>query len=237
MASAGPAGARVTGFAARALAVAAAPTAQPPGIGRRAAQQLARRELARSIYRESFWTRFWNWVARQVSHLINATGSLPGGWWSSVALIAALVLIIAGVTFWLRPAGVRRTRSAAVLAVDGLSARDHRELARREADAGEYGAAIIELVRAIAVTIEDRGLLAAQAGRTADELAAQAGRVLPALTSQLRAAAVLFDDVMYGGRPGTLAGYESVRALDDAILAAPAASPAAELAAPAVSQA
>jgi hypothetical protein len=227
MASAGSAGARVTGFAARGLAVAIAPAGQPPEIGRRAAQQLARRELARPLYRESFWTRFWNWVARQLNHLVHATGSLPGGWWSSVALVAALVLIIAGITFWLRPAGVRRTRSAAVLTVADLSARDHRELASRHAADGDFGLAIVEQVRAVAVTVEDRGLLAAQPGRTADELAAQAGRVLPALASQLTAAAVLFDDVMYGGRAGTAAWYETVRALDDAVLAAPATSPAA----------
>ena len=29
---------------------------------------------------------------------------------------------------------------------------------------------------------------------------------------------------MYGGRAGAMAGYESVRALDDAVLAAPAAA-------------
>jgi hypothetical protein len=209
--------------AARGLA-AAGPALTQPGVGRRTGQELARRELARSMYRESFSTRFWAWLGRLLHHLVHATGSLPGGWWSSVALVAALVLIVAGVTFWLRPAGVRRTRSAAVLAGAGLSARDHRELAGRHAAAGDYGAAIIEQVRAVAVTVEDRGLLAAQAGRTADELAAQAGRVLPALAGQLTAAARLFDDVMYGGRAGTMAGYESVRALDEAVLAAPAAA-------------
>ena len=138
------------------------------------------------MYRESFPTRFWHWLGRLLSHLVNTTGSLPGGWWSSVALLAALVLVIAGVTFWLRQAGVRRTHSAAVLADTGLSARDHRELARRHADAGDYGAAIIERVRAVAVSVEDRGLVAAQPGRTADELAAQAGRVLRALAASSR---------------------------------------------------
>jgi Domain of unknown function (DUF4129) len=185
------------------------------------------------MYQESFWTRFWNWFGRLLGHLVHATGSLPGGWWSSVALLAALVLVVAEVTFWLRPAGVRRTRSAAVLADTRLSARDHRELARRHAGAGDFGAAIIERVRAVAVTVEDRGLLTAQAGRTADELAAQAGRVLPALAGQLVAAALLFDDVMYGGRPGTMAGYESVRVLDDAVLAAPSAAADAPVASPA----
>jgi hypothetical protein len=64
-----------------------------PGIGRRAAQQLARRELSRSIYRESILTRFWHWVGHELSDLLNAGGSLPGGWWTTVVLVTVLVLV------------------------------------------------------------------------------------------------------------------------------------------------
>jgi hypothetical protein len=189
-----------------------------PGIGRRAAQQLARRELSRSIYRESILTRFWHWVGHELSDLLNAGGSLPGGWWTTVVLVTVLVLVAAMVIFWIRPAGQRRWSAGALLAGPALSARDHRDLAERQAAAGDYQAAIIERMRAVAVSIEERGVLSAQPGRTADELALQAGRALPALAGALGAASHLFDDVLYGGREGTAAGYDSICLLDSMIL-------------------
>jgi hypothetical protein len=73
-------------------------------------------------------------------------------------------------------------------------------------------------MRAVAVSIEERGVLSAQPGRTADELALQAGRALPALAGALGAASHLFDDVLYGGREGTAAGYDSICLLDSMIL-------------------
>jgi hypothetical protein len=191
-----------------------------PGIGRRAARLLARRELARPMYRESIITRFSHWLSRVLSHLGNAVGSLPGGWWTSVALVAALVLAVAAVVFWIRPAGPRRTTAGALLAGRSLSARQHRDLAEGHAADGDYAAAIVERTRAVAATVEERGLLPAQPGRTADELAARAGQALPELASQLAAAAQLFDDVLYGGREGTQAGYDQVTRLDAAVLAA-----------------
>lgn len=209
----------MAGSAARWLAAANAPAAAPPGIGRQAARQAAHRELARLMYRESFSARFWHWVGRVLDRLLHAGGTLPGGWWSSVSLIAALVLVIATVIFWIRPAGARRTRTGALLAGVALSAQDHRVLAERHAAGGDFSAAIVERMRAIAVTVEDRGILAAQPGRTADELAMQAGRSQPALADLLVAAARLFDDVLYGGRDGTAAGYRSVSELDSAIQA------------------
>jgi Domain of unknown function (DUF4129) len=171
------------------------------------------------MYQESYSARFWNWVGRILSRLFRAGSALPGGWWSSVALIAALVLVVAAVVFWIRPASARRARPGALLTGATLTAQDHRDLAARHAAAGDYGAAIVERMRAIAVSIEERGILPARPGRTADELAAQAGRALPALADLLAAAARLFDDVLYGGRDGTMTGYERLRELDDAVLA------------------
>ena len=107
-----------------------------------------------------------------------------------------------------------------------LSARDHRENAERQAAAGDFTAAIVESVRAIAVDLEERGVFPARVGRTADELAAEASRVLPDHAAGLRDAARLFDDVRYGERAGTAAGYERLRDLGTMISAArPAAGP------------
>lgn len=200
-------------------------TGAPPGISRRAAQQLARRELSKGIYQPSLTARVVNWVETQVDRLLSGvSGNVPGGWWALIALIVAAVLVVAVVLFYLRPAAARRGPRGALLAATTLSARDHRQLAERHAAAGDHAAAIIERVRAIAVELEEHGVLPPEPGRTAAELAAEAGKALPAHARPLSEAARLFDDVMYGGRDGTAAGYQRVRDLDSSLAAARPAS-------------
>jgi hypothetical protein len=93
------------------------------------------------------------------------------------------------------------------------------------AAAGHLSAAIVERVRAIAVELEQRGVLTPRPGRTAAELAAEASRPLAAHASELAAVMRLFDDVRYGGRDGTLAGYQRARDLDTRLqVARPAGS-------------
>jgi hypothetical protein len=205
------------------LAGAAAPAGSGPGIGRRAAQQLARRELSKAIYQPSLLQRFLSWLGRLGS---NVNVSVPGGWWALIALIVAVVLAAATVIFRIRPARSHRGGDGALLAGQPLSARDHRQRSERSATAGDFSAAIIERVRAIAVELEQRGVLAPRPGRTAAELAAEASRPLPAQAGELTAAMRLFDDVMYGGRDGTQAGYQRVRDLDARLATARPASSA-----------
>jgi type II secretory pathway pseudopilin PulG len=188
----------------------------PPGIHRIPAQRLARRELARSMYHTSFLTRLdrdlFGWLNRL------SIGPVKAGWWTLIALIIVLVLVIAGVLAWIGPLGrSRRARAGAVLAGARLTADDHRQAAQRLADDGDFARAIVERVRAIAVELESRGVLLPRPGRTASELAAEAGRSLPGSAAGLRDAARLFDDVRYGGRAGTRAGYQQVSDLDQSI--------------------
>jgi hypothetical protein len=223
VATTGESGTLVTRGAAR-LAVSGAFAAVRPGIGRRAAQQLARRELSRSIYQESVTARILHWLGRLLLRLITDVGSFPGGLWTIVALASALVAAAALVTYWIRPGAGRAGGAGGLLSGSVLSARDHRRQAETSAAAGDYAAAIIERVRGIAVEIEDRGILPARPGLTADELATQAGQALPDLAAGLAAMALLFDDVRYGGRDGTADGYARVRELDASVQAAKAAS-------------
>jgi hypothetical protein len=190
------------------------------GIGRHAAQQLARRELAKSMYQASISARILRWLGHLLDDVFRAGASLPGGWWSSVALLAALVVVIAGVLLWIRPATARSGRGGGVLASRLASAADHRALSERHAADGDYSAAIIDCMRAVAAQVEERGLLQARPGRTADEFAAEASKVLPRLMADLGAAALLFDDIRYGERIGTAAGFEQVRKLDSMVSAA-----------------
>jgi hypothetical protein len=213
-----------------ALASAAALADSGPGIGRRAAQQLARRELSRAIYQPSLTDRILSWLGQQLTRLFtDLNKSIPGGWWALIALIVACVLTVAVVLLQLRPATAGRRSGGPLLAGAGLSAGDHRELAERLAAAGDYAGAIIERMRAIAVELEQRGVLPPGPGRTAAELAVEAGRALPAQAEGLGAAARRFDDVRYGGRNGTAAGYQQLRELDIGLQAARPASTAALL--------
>lgn len=192
-----------------------------PGIGRQAAQELARRELSKSIYQPSVSQRILEWTARQLDRLFSVINSnVPGGWWALVSLLILAALIVSVVLVQVRPGAPRRVARGQPLAGQAMSASDHRKLADRHADAGDYSAALIERVRAVAEELQERGVLPARPGRTADEFAAEASLPMPALAGQLTDAARLFDDVRYGGRTATGAGYERVRDLDNAIRSA-----------------
>lgn len=196
-------------------------TAGLPGIGRDAAQQLARRELSKSIYQPSASQRLLSWLGHHLDRLFNAINlSLPGGWWALVSLLILAVVIVSVVMVQVRPGSPQRAARRQRLAGHAMTASGHRELAERHADEGDYSAAIIERVRAAAEELQERGVLPARPSRTADEFAAEASLPLPTLAAQLAGAARLFDDVRYGGRTGTIAGYQLVRDLDDGIRAA-----------------
>lgn len=190
----------------------------PPLIGRDAARQLARRELAKSIYQQSnpVITRIWARIVSTVSQLVSrADAAVPAGWWILVVLAAVASIIAAVVILRLGPvSATRRARGGATAGSAPASARDHRERASQLAADRDWAGAILESLRAIAHDIEERGIVPASAGRTADELAVEAGRALPACAGPLRSAALLFDDVRYGDRPGTADGYARLRDLD-----------------------
>jgi hypothetical protein len=195
-----------------------------PDVTRAAGQRLARQELSKSIYHPSvpLPQRIENWVSNELSRLLQSAGigGPSGGWWAVVALAALLVIAVAVVTFWMGPVARKGRRADPALSGGGLSARDHRKEAERSAAAGDFTAAIIESVRAIALGLEERGILTPRLGRTANELAAEASAPLPEHTRSLAQAARLFDDLLYGGQDGTQAGYRQVRDLDTALQAA-----------------
>jgi Domain of unknown function (DUF4129) len=191
------------------------------------ARQLARHELARSMYRPSWWERVTRALDRWLDAHLGSLGPQHLGWWTLIALIIVAVLIAGGMLAWIRlPRRSRRRRDRAVLGDRRLSAADHRRAAERLAGADDFAGAIVERMRALAVDLEARGILAPRPGRTASELAVEAATALaraaegqPDLAGRLQHAARLFDDVRYGGRPGDRAGYAHVRDLDASIAA------------------
>ena len=213
--STGPAGLVII---ARAAAWAAAAVPGGRAVTRQQGQRLARAELSKQMYHPGIplTERIEQAIARLLSHAVVSTDVT----WL-IVLAAVLAIVIVAVMAWIGPVARSRSRGRApLLAPSQARARDHRQQAERMASAGDYAGATIESVRAIAVELEERGILAPRPGRTADEFAAEAGRPLPDHAASLMAAARLFDDVRYGERAGTAAGYEQVRDLDVAIQAA-----------------
>jgi hypothetical protein len=200
-----------------------------PAVSRAAAQQLARAELSKRMYHPG--TPLEERIVQAIGHAINRILSSAGlagpgiSWWAVVGLAILLVLVIAGINFWIGTVRRSAFRTAVLLPLkEQLSARDHRERAEQMAAAGDFTAAIIESVRAIAAELEERGVLPPRPGRTADEFAAEASGPLPGHAAGLRQAARLFDDIRYGGREGSQDGYHRLRDLDAGIRAARPAS-------------
>ncbi|HTT50595.1 MAG TPA: DUF4129 domain-containing protein [Streptosporangiaceae bacterium] len=204
------------------------PPVSRPVVSRPAGQQLARTELSKAIYHPHvpLPQRLFHLLGRLLTGLYDAGKSFPGGWWAVVALAALTALAVTLVLARLgRLAGEQRTPGPRLPGGQPLSAADHRRRATGLARAGDHAGAILETVRAITRELEERGMLSPRLGRTADEIAAEAGQRLPGDAAALRDAARLFDDICYGERPGTGAGYAWVRALDARIQSARPSQP------------
>ncbi|MFA1548580.1 DUF4129 domain-containing protein [Actinomadura chokoriensis] len=196
-------------------------------IGRDEARELARRELEKQIYRrdepswlERWWNEFTEWLQQLFNQAPNPQSQGSGGGWTSIAIIVVVALVAVGLVVWLMW-GRRNPRSRTDPLLDDRpsTALDHRDAAERHAAAGQWADAIRERLRAIARDLEERAVLAARPGRTADELAAEAGGAVPELAGELAAGVAIFDDVWYGDRPGTAEGYARMRELDERLRA------------------
>ena len=163
------------------------------------------------------WARFVHWLESLTRH--GPTGSLS--WLAAILLVLAVLAAIGAVWYYAGPARADRRYRGRVVEGRQLSAAEHRSAADSFAAAGDYQTAIIERVRAIAVDLESRQILPARPGRTAAELGAEAGLAIPAEATALGQAIRLFDDVRYGDRAGSQAGYQQVRDLDLRIRAVP----------------
>ncbi|MFE3769777.1 DUF4129 domain-containing protein [Streptomyces sp. NPDC059122] len=190
----------------------------PVGISRDAAREAAERELSDPRYHQhdpNLLQRALDWLWDRIGELFNeASGATPGGWAGLIAIAVFVLLLI--VALRLRLGAVRRTPTTrGTLFTDTpRTAAEHRAAADRHATAGHWNEAIQDRMRAIVLALEERALLTPGPGRTADEAAAEAGLVLPASAGQLRTAARTFDDVAYGGRPGTERAYALLADLD-----------------------
>jgi uncharacterized protein DUF4129 len=197
-------------------------------IGRDEAQELARRELEKPIYRrdesswlERAWTRFTEWINDLLRDAGNPQAQGNDRGWISIVIVIALVAVVIGLVLWLMRGRLNPRSAREPLLDEGVTrARDYRDAAEEHAAQQRWAEAIRERLRAIARDLEERVILQPRPGRTADELAAEAGAALPEYAERLHAAVRIFDDVWYGDRPGTPDGYATLRDLDEALRAA-----------------
>ncbi|MGW1378993.1 DUF4129 domain-containing protein [Streptomyces sp. NPDC002446] len=182
------------------------------------AREAAERELSDPRYHQhdpNPIQRALDWLWDRVNEFFSAAaGTTPGGWIGLLAIAAFVLLLV--VALRLRLGAVRRTptTSGALFGDTPRTAAEHRAAADRHAAAGHWNQAVQDRMRAIVLALEERALLTPGPGRTADEAATEAGRVLPSYADQLRTAARTFDDVTYGGRPGTERAYALLTGLD-----------------------
>ena len=200
--------------------LAADPPAPPVTLDREQARREAAEELSRQIYaahRPSLVRRAWNWLWDHLFPVLeHAAFHTPGGWLG----LLLITLLAAGLLLALRlrlgalrdAAGPARRR--AVFAGEPRSAARHRAASEEHAAAGRWDEAVLERVRALVRSLEERALLDPRPGRTAREAAAEAAGPLPTLGPELTQAAATFDAVAYGGRPATPTDYARLTELD-----------------------
>jgi hypothetical protein len=192
----------------------------PPPIGRDAARRLAQQELSKAIYHPR--VSLPQWIINTIREILRrffhaASGSTPGGSWTLIALAVLAVLVITTVLVRIGPVARSARQKHPVLGSEKLTAAQCRDRAEEAAARGDYSTAVLERLRAIATSFEERGVLPPDAGRTADELAAQAAARFPGNRAELADAARMFDQIRYGDGTGTAAGYQRLRDLDDAL--------------------
>jgi hypothetical protein len=208
----------LTGVAAQLAAVAP--------VGRDEARRAAERELSKDIYHQNepgpvtraFYAVI-DWIDRFLDRVASAA---PGGSLGPLVLLA-IVLVVAAIVLW-RTGPIRRgarTLPPHVELSGDVGAGEHRRRADEHAAAGRFAEAVRERMRAIVRELETRGVLEPRPGRTADEVARDAGAAVPAIAGDLRAAAEIFDEVWYGGRPATTQSEALMRQADDRVRRAP----------------
>jgi hypothetical protein len=191
-------------------------------LTREGARDAARDELSRQPYLDAQPPLLLRLVGRAITTvgewLDRALTAVPGGPVSVVLLVLLLVGLVALVLFRTGPLARRRPgREALFAGSPALTAQGHRELAEAAAAQGRWADAVRERLRAVVRDLESRGALDPRPGRTAGEVARDGGAAVPALADDLRRAAVLFDEVWYGGRQADAGSYAVLVGVDERV--------------------
>jgi uncharacterized protein DUF4129 len=189
-----------------------------PPITRDGARADANRELTKAIYHryDDPWpVRVFNAVQHLIQRLFDEVGKhAPGGGAGAASILVALAVLLVLLRWRLGPIGRTARLSRPVLENTRTTASDYRLEAASAAADGRWAEAIVARMRALAHGLEESGAIPERAGRTADELATEVAPDRPDAAALVRRAARVFDEVAYGGRAGTSAGYSDVAEAD-----------------------
>lgn len=194
-------------------------------VPRDPAQDEARRELSKEVYRQheaSMFTQAIDWIQRQVAELLGeVSNSTPGGSLSLLIIVLLVVALIVAILVRFGPlarSGHRRGADDELMPT--VSEAEHRRLADWFAAEGRYAEAVRERLRAIVRSLTERGVLDDRLGRTATEIAVEAGRRLPTVAADLLEATSTFGAIWYGRRTATADHDALLRAVDEKVAAA-----------------
>lgn len=195
----------------------------PIEIGRDEARRRAEEELAKAKYHG-----VPDWIAdilrtllEMINNALNPAFGTPGSGGFNWVFLVVVVLVVAGlgVIAWRvgLPRWRRRVPDAEVGLDDERAPDDYRSAADRAAAAGDWTSAVRERFRALVRELEHRTIIDPRPGRTAFEAAGVTARLMPAVDDQLRTAAGLFNDVMYGSVIADEPRYRAMVAADQAV--------------------
>ncbi len=190
-------------------------------LDRDRAREAAREELQRREYAEAqppLLVRLASRVLEELGELLDRAASVaPGGIGGLVALLVLAVLALGVVLSRVGPLSRSTSAPALVAGAGTLTAEEHRAQAGAAAEQGRWADAVRERLRAVVRELEAQGALDPRPARTAGEVARDGGAAVPAVATDLQRAAVLFDEVWYGGRPADESSYAVVVAVDDRV--------------------
>ncbi|GED96130.1 DUF4129 domain-containing protein [Gordonia crocea] len=159
-----------------------------------------------------FLDRLGKWIA----DLFNSDLSKILGLILLVLLIAGAVYVVYRVRRETRSSGANAEAPEPGAVLGGVTgtADQFRESAQAALAAGDFDAAVLAAMRAIAQTASDRTLLLGARSATAHDIGRRLRHVFPAHYPSLYRAADVFDAVAYGGRHTDAASASALVALD-----------------------
>ena len=196
-------------------------SAEPPVLpDAEEARRWAVEELAKPEYRsaepgwlDGLWRGFLDWLDS-----LDGPSGMEGNVAAPLAGVVIAVLIAAAIIV-ARPRLNARTKNVQEVFDDdtSVSASDYRGSAAAAAAQGNWGAAVVQCFRALVRAAEDRNILDARPGRTADEVARELAGVFVPEARRLDWAARTFDRIRYGHGAAVRADYEAMAALDTSL--------------------
>lgn len=143
----------------------------------------------------------------------------PGDPTGTIAIVIVVLAVIAVLGIGFALFGLPRLRRRAQVTGELFGEDDDRTstqirgAAQQAADAGDFTSAVVEVFRALARDLAERGVVVAFPGTTAREFGRRAADVFPDTAARLDDAARVFDDVRYLGRTGTEQQWREMSAL------------------------